>query len=604
MSSRDAVTRLLGIDPAAPANPRDLSRWLRCAHPDDVSRADIEREVAREEARIAAHHRVAGLVYPIVIDLTDDGRAQRGTRIHAVADTALFNGIHLAGLVAKYGATGDPSVLREVGAAVDAMYALTHLAGVPGLLTRYAVPLDRARESRVGTDRDRHERTTFMHVYYRAPGRACPEYAHVTSIVGGRDGLAPVGRSPAGHLLTGETLYGDHFLYTRTSRDQLTGVVFGLAFAMKAFEAPAPAADRELWSAIRRTLAGTAIDLYGYLRGHAWTMEDPVTGARGRASAVSGLLRTAVELLFRRSLMNQWTDESWRDGTGASLGEHLGWLRDDTAGACLPRSIARRVLWARMTWPLASRYYAWHLRLLRLVAILALDDTHPAFLAHPPAGWPTSSLTREATLRRNRAWLRLFDRAFWRARGKHSDPWVTYLFNRTRADVFARHLDDAAAVWKREADQDVYSVTRTDLDRIARDTAIVERRALERVLFATHRAIGCDLARAHFHLRSLAIKPWRSHTSPCGRPSRKDRARFQTQRPSPVFPPHLMKFTTNFLFEKNPFARPPAVEDPAGRSERMLIDLPVLYWLIVEDGQWRSQWSTFSSSEFTPPGVS
>ena len=596
MSSREAVVRLLRIDPAAPANPRDLSRWLLCAHPDDVSRADIEREVARQESRIASHHRVAGLVYPIVIEPTDDGRAQRGVRIDAVADTALFNGIHLAGLVAKYGATGDPSVLREVAGSIDAMYALTHLAGVPGLPIRYAVPLDRACESRVGFGPDGHGRNAFVHVYYREPGRARPEYAHLTSIVGGRDGLAPVARSPVGRVLTGETHYGDHYLYTRTSRDQLTGVVFGLAFAMKALEGPAPAGDRELWSAIRQTLGRTATDLYGYLRGHAWRMRDPVTGVGDRANAVSGLLRTAVELLFRRAVMNQWTDASWRDGTGASLVEQLG--------ACRPRSIAPGVLWARVTWPLTSRYYAWHLRLLRLVSILVLDDMHPAFLANPPAGWPTSPLTREATLRRNRAWLRLFDRAFWRTRGKRSDPWVTYLFNRTRADVFSRHLEDPAALRRRQSDLDVYSISPADLDRIEGDTAITRRDALERTLFATLPTIGCGLARAHFHLRSLAIKPWRSHTSPGGSASRKDRALYQTHRPSSVYPPHLMKFTTNFLFEKNPAAAPPPVEDAVGRSERMLIDLPVLYWLIAQDGQWRSQWSSFPSAEFTPPGLS
>ena len=600
MSSRDAVIRLLRIDPSAPANPRDLTRWLLCAHPDDVTRADIEREVVREEARIASHHRVAGLVFPLVIDLAPDGRAQRGARIDAVADTALFNGIYLAGLVAKYGATGDPAVLREVGESIDAIYALTHLAGVPGALARYAVPVDRACESRVGFGPDGRGRNAFARVYYRAPGRERPEYAHLTGIVAGRDGLAPVARSPVGRLLSGEADHGDHYLYTRTSRDQLTGVVFGLAFAMKALEPPAPAADQALWNAIRQTVSRIATDLYGYLRAHAWTMPDPVTGARGRASAVSGLLRTAVELLFRRAFMHQWTDASWRDASGPPLEEQLGWLRD-IRSACLPPMPS--VLW-RLTWPLTSRYYAWHLRLLRLVSILVLDDLHPAFLGRPPSGWPMSSLTREATLRRNRAWLRLFDRAFWRTRGKHSDPWVTYLFNRTRADVFQRHLEDAAALRRGQPDIDVYAISRADLDRIERATAITRRSALERVLFAAHPAIGCELARAHFHLRSLAIKPWRSHTSPCGRPGRKDRARFQTHRPSSVYPPHLMKFTTNFLFEKNPMAVPRPVEDPVGRSERMLIDLPVLYWLIVQDGQWRSQWSAFPSSEFTPPGIS
>jgi hypothetical protein len=99
--------------------------------------------------------------------------------------------------------------------------------------------------------------------------------------------------------------------------------------------------------------------------------------------------------------------------------------------------------------------------------------------------------------------------------------------------------------------------------------------------------VGAELPRAHFHLRSLALKPWRRHTARSGAATGQARRRYQTLHPRPVYPPHLMKFTTNVLFEKNPTRTPPVVEDPAGRSERMPIDLPVLYWMIVEDGQWR-----------------
>jgi hypothetical protein len=63
-----------------------------------------------------------------------------------------------------------------------------------------------------------------------------------------------------------------------------------------------------------------------------------------------------------------------------------------------------------------------------------------------------------------------------------------------------------------------------------------------------------------------------------------------------------MRHANNWLFEKDPTSAPRAAEDPMGRAERMLIELPVLYWMMVEDGQWRSHWDAFPSSEFTPPG--
>jgi len=603
---REAVERILGIDPTAPSNPPELARWLMLAHPDDVTRDDVDREVVKQERRIVSHHRVEGLVFPVYLEPTEDGRAQRQPRVRGIADGALFNSIYLAGLVSRYQVTNDPTALRDVAESVDAVYKLSHITGTPGCLVRFALPLERAISSRViqRPDQTGNPRFSYRHVYYRDPAHVRRDYSHLTSIVAGCDGLAPVLRSPVGRLLTGQAHYGDQFFYTRTSRDQLTGVVFGLAFAMKAFEderLPREAADRELWRAIRRTLSLTTAALYGYLRTHDWTMVDPITGSRAGRSRVSGLLRTALELLFRRALLDQWTDPSWRDDSGPPLREQLDWFRQDTRGACLAGQRAGMPPWRLAMWRLPAPYYAWHLRLLRLVSVLVLDDLHPAGLADPPAGWSAEALTRDATTERNRRWLRVLDTAFWSRRAAYSDPWATYLFNRMRAAVLLRHVEDVAALRRHDPDLDVYSVSPADFDRLARATPLHAAARLRRVLFATNPAVGCELPRAHFHLRSMVLKPWRSHDAPWAAPGRFARSALQTHRPASVYPPHLMRHANNWLFEKDPTFVPPAAEDPMGRSERLLIEVPVLYWMIVEDGQWRSQWSAFPSSEFTPP---
>jgi hypothetical protein len=173
-----------------------------------------------------------------------------------------------------------------------------------------------------------------------------------------------------------------------------------------------------------------------------------------------------------------------------------------------------------------------------------------------------------------------------------------------RAEVLTRHLDDAAPARALVAGGDIYAVSRADLDRMAATGAVHMARELGKVLFDSAPTIGLELPRAHFHLRSLTLKPWCGHSAPWGGTTGRTRLRLQTLHPRPVYPPHLMKFTTNFLFEKDPTRTPPFADDPAGRSERMLIDLPVLYWTIVEDGQWRSQWTAFPSSDFTPPADS
>jgi hypothetical protein len=575
------------------------------AHPNDVERGDIEAEVARQEARIASHHRVEGLVFPLWIARRGQGDPPRAPQIHAVADVALFNGIYLMGLVAKYGATGDPRVLRDLGASIEALYKLTHITGMPGLLTRYALPLTRAIESEIipGPEAAGTERTSYRHIYYRDPRNVLPEYGHLRNIVAGGGGRPPIPRGPAGRLLIGDADHGDQYLCTRASRDQLAGVVFGLAFAMKCFEEEGRwAADRPLGIAIRRTLSRTAVDLYQYLREHRWRMIDPVTGAGARASGVSGLLRTAVELLFRRALMNQWADPSWRDDASPPLTRQLEWFRDDTKGSSLPLGIEPHGWWLSAVWPWTRKYYVWHLRLLRLVSILVLDDLHPRCLADPPEGWPAHTLTRSAVTRRNRAWLRVFERAFWGPVGRGSNPWATYLFNRMRVEVLVRHLEDPASIRDPGLAGDIYGITVADFDRMAEVGVVRDAGPLRRTLFDSLPSIGCELARAHFHLRSLALKPWRDHSMPWVTLTGAARERLVTRHPAPVYPPHLMKFTTNFMFEKDPAIAPPMAEDPVGRRERMLIDLPVLYWTIVEDGQWHSQWTAFPSSAFTPPG--
>jgi len=92
---REAVERILGIDPTAPSNPPELARWLMLAHPDDVTRDDVDREVVKQERRIVSHHRVEGLVFPVYLEPTEDGRAQRQPRVRGIADGALINSICL-----------------------------------------------------------------------------------------------------------------------------------------------------------------------------------------------------------------------------------------------------------------------------------------------------------------------------------------------------------------------------------------------------------------------------------------------------------------------------------------------------------------------------
>ena len=407
-----------------------------------------------------------------------------------------------------------------------------------------------------------------------------------TSSISSRAATAwpPFGGVLSAGCSTGQTHYGDQYLCTRASRDQLTGVVFGLAFAMKCFEAERRSARGrrpELWSSIRRTLSRTAADIYRYLRAHDWTMVDPVTGPGGGVNVVSGLLRTAVELLYRRALMNQWTDPSWRDDSDPPLREELEWFREDMNGCLSAREIAAqpaldagdlavdvpRITLGTCGCSAWSRFSSWMTCTRRVVA-------------NPPEGWRAHSLTPDATHgAQSRAGFRSSTRHSGDRRGTVRIRGLRISFNRIRADVFMRHLTDPADFRRRHPDLDIYAVSRADFDRIATVTSMHEPRALRQGavrlasrdrMRAAARALPPPVARH----QAVAL-PYRSLGGDALGGSRE----LPDPPPAAVYPPHLMKFTTNFLFEKDPTVPPPIAEDRGGlvrahvdRPARALLD--------------------------------
>ena len=240
------TTHLLRIDPAAveSGGPASLAKWA----------AELESRYVRDVE-------VDGVVWQ---PLRSSAAVAEPDRYGSGGDSMLFTGVALAGWTWKYAATGDSERVIE---AVRGLWILTHVAG-RGVLCRAAFP------SRRGVEFGWPE----------AWAARDPRF---------------VGETPAGAIrdpIRGGTLPAMRW-YTRATRDQITGLVLGLASAWRL--ATAPATDPALSARLRPVVAQIVSDVVDHLRAHDWRIRD----ARGRndtsADDVDGLLRVSVLGLAR-----------------------------------------------------------------------------------------------------------------------------------------------------------------------------------------------------------------------------------------------------------------------------------------------------------------
>ena len=240
------TTYLLRIDPAAveSGGPESLAAWA----------AELERRYVRDVE-------VDGVVWQ---PLRSSAAVREPDRYGSGGDSMLFTGIALAGWTWKYAATADSERLIE---SVRGLWILTHVAG-RGVLCRAAFPASRDREFG----------------WPEAWAARDPRF---------------VGETPAGAIrdpIRGGDLPAMRW-YTRATRDQITGLVLGLASAWKI--AADPATDPALSAVLRPVVAQTTSDVVDQLRAHGWRIRDARGHNETTADHVDGLLRVAVLGLAR-----------------------------------------------------------------------------------------------------------------------------------------------------------------------------------------------------------------------------------------------------------------------------------------------------------------
>jgi|GEM_PF-1450241 len=261
----------MGICAAEDARAQDLSCLLDI-DPEAVSDRDLYERAVMLEENYQTHHCVNGIVWEARYAEAAD---EQPSRYENGGDSAIFTGFYLAGAVYRFLTTGQARDLDAVFEAARGLHILTHVSGTPGVIARCAFPAAQAAQWRY--PEAWQERIDGGHVY----------------------------ESPADVPDIGDpsACYPAMIYYTRATRDQLTGILYGTGVALAELDPddysdPTARAVQE----VRDILQDVIRAVWGRLEATGFVIKDH-TGATGSSAiVVSGVLKVQLLAVYRAAL--------------------------------------------------------------------------------------------------------------------------------------------------------------------------------------------------------------------------------------------------------------------------------------------------------------
>jgi hypothetical protein len=293
--------------------------------PTVLTHADLGKTAERLGEFYDVHCQVEGVMWP------RSGGPPDGPPVEYIkgADSALFTGFMVAASSWRYGVTGLERDLSRLLRDLRGLHLLTHVTGTPGVIARFAFPVDRQAE-------------------WGYPKRFARKIE-----------AGFVDESPPGVLDPEGREYAPMVFYTRATRDQVSGLFFGLAVAWKvAEERPGPQTEP-----VRRVVAAIVEDVVRHLERYDMELRD----ARGEndtsADGVSGIQLAQVLALYRHTVL---VSDPTR---AAEVQARYEDARDSAFGRC----------WWLIRWLLdwshnAGSYYVYNLNFSRCFTIWLLGD--------------------------------------------------------------------------------------------------------------------------------------------------------------------------------------------------------------------------------------
>jgi len=317
----------------APKPPGDLPppegdlAYLLTADPAAVTTAQLVASVADADSRMLAHNVVEGIYWQAIRREPTSAPNTYGSG----GDSLLFTGMYLASRSYQYGVTKSSADLDRAIGALRGIYILTHISGTPGALMRCAFP-------------------TATPGPWQYPG------AWQSRIDGGFVYDSPT--DIADPFNPGQNLPQMTF-YTRVTRDQITGLVYGLSvFERVVTEFDADPADIPRIRQAQDILAQIVSNVYQHLRAHDFKIRDQTGRNDTRSDSVGrDLLRLSLLGLYRLTVVRV-------DPTRVSriVDKYHDLLRPFKAAGLFPSDPFN-------VGSNAQQYYAWNLRLTRVASV-------------------------------------------------------------------------------------------------------------------------------------------------------------------------------------------------------------------------------------------
>lgn len=252
-------------EPGPPPPPEGDLSYLLTADPSTVTSAELATHAAELEDHYMQYHDSYGVVFQAYRDSVTDAAP---TWYGGGGDSLLFTGYRLAACVYRYKVTGLPDAKAKVLDAVRGLYILTHATGTPGVLCRSAFPEGREADWRFPAMWQGRIDNGFVHT-----GPALP------------DPLNPSVMMPR------------FTYYTRCTRDQLTGLLYGLGVSWAELQGP----DPEL-AAARQVVAQIVEDVYNHLVLHDFRIRDENGLNDTSADEIDALLMLQLLAVYRHTV--------------------------------------------------------------------------------------------------------------------------------------------------------------------------------------------------------------------------------------------------------------------------------------------------------------
>ena len=253
------------------ARAEDLS-YLLYLDPDTVTKLDLYERAVMLEDNYQAYHTVNGIVWEArYAEANDEQPSQYGNG----GDSAIFTGFYLAGAVYRFLTTGQTGDLDAVFEAARGLHILTHVSGTPGVIARCAFPAAQAAQWRY--PEAWQERIDNGHVY-ESPAD-----------------IPDIGNPSA--------YYPPMIYYTRATRDQLTGILYGTGVALA--ELDPDNYDAETAYAVQKVrdiLYDVIRAVFRRLESTCFLIKDHKGTTGTSAILVSGLLKVQLLAVYRAAL--------------------------------------------------------------------------------------------------------------------------------------------------------------------------------------------------------------------------------------------------------------------------------------------------------------